>query len=113
MEAALRVYRGKPLINSVTGEEHSLAQILPLVKEYGAAVIGLVQDEEGIPRNSERRLAIANKILKRAEEIGVPREDVIIDCLALAVGADTSSGIVAIETIRQVRAELKVNAGRK
>jgi len=109
LEAALKVYKGKPLINSVTGEEHSLAKVLPLVKEYGAVVIGLVQDNEGIPNNSERRVAIAHKIVQRAEAAGIAREDIIIDCLAFAVGADTSSGLVTLETIRRVKAELGVN----
>lgn len=109
LAAALKVYKGKPLINSVTGEEHSLAKVLPLVREYGATVIGLLQDDEGIPNNVERRVAIAHKILDRAETGGIPRENVIIDCLAFAVGANTSSGSTVIEAIRQVKAELGVN----
>ena len=109
LEAALKVYKGKPLINSVTGEEHSLAKVLPLVKEYGAVVIGLVQDDEGIPNDAERRVAIAHNIVQRAEAAGIPREDIMIDCLAFAVGADTSSGLVTLETIRRVKAELGVN----
>ena len=109
IEEALKVYKGKPLINSVTGEEHSLREILPLVKEYGTAVIGLTQDDEGIPKDSERRVAIAHKIVERAEAIGIRREDIIIDCIASAVGADTSSGVVVIETIREVKATLGVN----
>jgi len=109
LEAALKIYKGKPLINSVTGEEHSLTKILPMVKEYGAAVIGLVQDDEGIPNNAERRVAIAHKIVAQAEAAGIPREDVIIDCLAFAVGAVTSSGPAVISAIRQIKAELGVN----
>lgn len=109
LAAALKVYKGKPLINSVTGEEHSLAKVLPLVKEYGAAVIGLVQDDKGIPSDSEQRVAIAHKIVERAEAAGISREDIIIDCLASAVGADTSSGLVVIETIRRIKDELGVN----
>lgn len=109
LEAALKVYKGKPLINSVTGGEHSMRKILPVVKEYGAVVIGLVQDDEGIPNNSERRVAIAHRIVERALAIGIPDEDVIIDCLALAVGADISSGLITIETIRRVKAELGMN----
>lgn len=109
LEAALKVYRGKALINSVTGEDDALAKVLPLVKEYGAAVIGLVQDDEGIPNNSERRVAIAHKIVERAEAAGISREDIVIDCLALAVAADTSSGLVIIETIQRIKAELGVN----
>ena len=109
LAAALKVYEGKPLINSVTGEEHSLDKILPLVKKYGATVIGLVQDDEGIPKDSERRVAIAHKIVERVEAAGILRQDVIIDCLTLAVGADTSSGLSAIETANRVKAELGVN----
>ncbi len=109
LAAALKVYEGKPLINSVTGEEHSLDKILPLVKEYGATVIGLVQDDEGIPKDSERRVAIAHKIVERVEAAGILRQDVIIDCLTLAVGADTGSGLSAIETASRVKAELGVN----
>ncbi len=109
LAAALKVYQGKPLINSVTGEEHSLGKVLPLVKEYGAAVIGLVQDDEGISSNPERRLAIASKIVDRAQAVGIPRQDIIIDCLAFSVGADTSSALVTIETARRIKAELGVN----
>lgn len=109
LEAALKVYKGKPLINSVTGEEASLKRVLPLVKEYGAAVIGLVQDDEGIPKNAERRLAIARKIVERAEAAGIPRQDVVIDCLTFAVGADAASGLGVIEAARMIKAELGVN----
>lgn len=109
LEAALKVYKGKPLINSVTGEEHSLAKVLPLVKEYGAAVIGLVQDDKGIPKDSERRVAVAHKLVERAETVGIAREDIIIDCLTFAVGADPSSGPAVIEAIRRIKAELGVN----
>ena len=109
LAAALKVYKGKPLINSVTGEEHSLAKVLPLVKEYRAAVIGLVQDEKGIPKDSERRVAVAHKLVERAEAAGIAREDIIIDCLAFAVGADPSSGPAVIEAILKIKAELGVN----
>jgi 5-methyltetrahydrofolate--homocysteine methyltransferase len=109
LAAALKVYRGKPLVNSVTGEEHSLKTVLPLVKEYGAAVIGLVQDEAGVPKDAQRRLAVARKIIERAEAAGIPREDVIIDCLAFAVGADPTSGLVTLETAQRIKAELGVN----
>jgi len=109
LEAALKIYKGKPLINSVTGEERSLAEVLPLVKEYGAAVIGLVQDDEGIPKNAEKRLAIAHKIVERAEAAGVSRENIVIDCLAPSIGADTSAGIAVLEAIRRIKAELGVN----
>jgi 5-methyltetrahydrofolate--homocysteine methyltransferase len=109
LEAALKIYKGKPLINSVTGEEHSLAKVLPLVKEYGAAVIGLVQDDEGIPKDSKRRVSVAHKLVERAEAAGIARQDIIIDCLAFAVGADISSGPAVIEAIGKIKAELGVN----
>jgi 5-methyltetrahydrofolate--homocysteine methyltransferase len=109
LEAALKVYKGKPLINSVTGEEHSLKKVLPLVKKYGAAVIGLVQDDEGIPKDIERRVSNAHKIVKGAEAAGISREDLVIDCLAFAVGAEPDSGAAVIETIRRIKAELGVN----
>jgi 5-methyltetrahydrofolate--homocysteine methyltransferase len=109
LEAALKIYKGKPLINSVTGEEHSLGKVLPLVKEYRAAVIGLVQDDEGVPKNVEKRVSTAHKIVERAESAGIPREDIIIDCLTLAAGADTTSGTAIIEASRQIKHELGVN----
>jgi 5-methyltetrahydrofolate--homocysteine methyltransferase len=100
---------GKPLINSVNGEEDSLARVLPLVAEYGAAVIGLCMDDDGIPNTPEKRLAVAKKIVDRAEGHGIPREDILIDCLALTVGADSQAGWVTLEAIRMVREELGVN----
>jgi len=109
LEAALKTYRGKPIVNSVNGEEHSLEKVLPLVKKYGAAIIGLTMDNEGIPNSPERRVAIAHKIVERAEALGIPRQDVIIDCLAMTVGADSRAGLVVIEAIRRVKAELGVN----
>jgi len=109
LEEAIKVYRGKPLINSVSGEERSLARVLPLAKRHEAAVIGLLQDDDGIPGNVERRVEIARKIVKRAESIGIPREDIIIDCLAFAVGASPGSALVTIEAVRRVKAELEVN----
>jgi 5-methyltetrahydrofolate--homocysteine methyltransferase len=109
LEAALKVYKGKALVNSVTGEEKSLANVLPLIKEYGAAVIGLVQDDKGTPADSVRRVAIAHKIVDRAEVLGIHREDVVIDCLAFAIGADNKSGLTILDTIRRIKDELGVN----
>jgi 5-methyltetrahydrofolate--homocysteine methyltransferase len=109
LEAALKVYKGKPLVNSFTGEEQSLTRVLPLIKEYGAAVVGLVQDDEGIPKDSERRVAVARKLVERAGAAGIRREDIVIDCLAFAVGADAGSGLAVLEAIRRIRAELGVN----
>jgi len=109
LEAAIKIYKGKALINSVSGEEYSLTNVLPMVKEYGAAVVGLVQDDDGIPKDSGRRVSIAHKIVERAEATGIARENIVIDCLAFAVGADTSSGAAVIEAIRKIKAELGVN----
>jgi 5-methyltetrahydrofolate--homocysteine methyltransferase len=107
--AALKVYKGKPLVNSVSGEEKSLTKVLPVIKEYGAAVVGLTQDDEGIPTSADKRVAIAHKIVERAGKAGIPPEDIVIDCLAFAVGADASSGLVTLETIRRIKEELGVN----
>ena len=85
LENALRVYNGKAIVNSVNGEDKVLDAILPLVKRYGAAVIGLTLDENGIPPIAEERVAIAKKIIHAAETYGIPREDVFIDCLTLTV----------------------------
>jgi 5-methyltetrahydrofolate--homocysteine methyltransferase len=109
LEAALKVYEGRPLVNSVTCEDHSLKRVLPIVKEYGAAVIGLVQDEDGIPKDAERRVRIAHKIVERVEAAGIPRENLVIDCLAFAVGAEPHSGVAVIEAIQKIKAELGVN----
>jgi len=109
LEAALKVYQGKPLINSVNGEEKSLERVLPLVAEYGAAVIGLTMDDDGIPKNAEKRLEIAKKIVERAESLGIPRKDVVIDCLALTVSAEPEAAIITLNAIDLVRQELGVN----
>lgn len=109
IEAALKVARGKCLINSVNGEERSLNAILPVAKEYGAAIIGLVMDNNGITHDPEKRLAIAEKILERAVKIGIKEEDVVIDPLAMAVSADPNACLVTMETIRLVHERLGLN----
>jgi len=109
LAAALKVYQGKPLVNSVNGEEKNLDRVLPLVAEHGAAVIGLCMDEGGISDDPHKRLEIARKIVERAEGLGIPREDVLIDCLALTVGADSKAALVTLEAIRLISAELGVN----
>jgi 5-methyltetrahydrofolate--homocysteine methyltransferase len=113
LAAALPVVQGKALVNSVNGEEQSLQAVLHLVKEHGAAVIGLTMDDNGIPSTAEARLAIANKILERAVQMGIPAEDVIIDPLVLTVGADTNAAAVTLRTIELVRRELglSINLG--
>lgn len=109
LAAALAVCPGRPIVNSVTGEEVSLEEVLPLVKEYGVPVIGLTLDEKGIPAEAEARLEIAYRIVERAEAIGIPREDVIIDCLTLSLGANVKAGLATLEATRRVRDELGVN----
>ncbi len=107
--AALSVMPGKPLVNSVNGEEASLNAVLPIVKEYGAAVIGLTMDDEGISNDPEVRLSVAGKILERAAKLGIPAEDVVIDPLVMTVGADQKAGLVTLTTIELVRKEFGVN----
>lgn len=109
LRAALAVYQGRALVNSVNGEEAVLARILPLVQEYDAAVVGLTMDGSGIPAEPAQRLRIAERIVGRAERYGITRERVVIDCLALPVGADQRAAWVALESIRLVTAELGVN----
>jgi 5-methyltetrahydrofolate--homocysteine methyltransferase len=109
LAAALSCYQGKALINSVNGEERSLNAVLPVVKEYGAAVIGLCMDDNGIPETAEQRMAVAGKIIERAGQIGIPVEDVVIDPLALTMGADSGAGRIALHTIESVVKEFGVN----
>ncbi len=109
IEAALKVIEGRCLINSVNGEEKSLAAILPLAKEYDAAVIGLVMDDDGITHDPEKRFKIAEKILERAVKQGIKEEDVVIDPLAMAVSADPNACLVTLETIKLVHDRLGLN----
>jgi 5-methyltetrahydrofolate--homocysteine methyltransferase len=109
LEAALAVCPGRPIVNSVTGEESSLEEVLPLVKRYGVPVIGLTLDEKGIPAEASARVEIAHRIVERAEALGIPREDVIIDCLTLSLGANVKAGLGTLEATRRVMTELGVN----
>ncbi len=106
LEAALRVYAGKPIVNSVNGEEKSLNTVLPLVKKYGACVVGLTLDENGIPKTAEGRFAIAKKILDRALEIGIPKENVFIDCLTLTASAEQEGVVETLNGLNRVKNEL-------
>jgi len=109
LEAALSIYEGNPLVNSVNGEESSLGNILPLVKEHDASVIGLCMDDEGIPETAEARLKVADKIIERAGKLGIGPEKIVIDPLALTMGADSNAGKIALDTIKLVVKELGVN----
>jgi len=106
LEAALRVYNGKPIVNSVNGEEESLSNVLPLVKKYGAAVVGLTLDKNGIPAKAEERFAIAKKILDRALSIGIPKEDVYIDCLTLTASAEQEAVMETLKAVNMVKTQL-------
>jgi len=106
LEAALRVTNGKPIVNSVNAEDESLDAILPLVKKYGAAVVGLTLDKSGIPKKAEERLILAEKILNRALSLGIRREDVFIDCLTLTVGAEQESALETLKAVSLVKEKL-------
>ncbi len=109
LAAALAIYEGKALINSVNGEEKSLNNVIPLAKEFGAAVIGLCMDDNGIPKTAAARFAVAAAIIERAGRAGIPMEDVVIDPLAMAMSADSNSGRIALDTIELVVKEFGVN----
>lgn len=106
LEAGLRVYNGKPIVNSVNGEDESLDNILPVVKKYGASVVGLTLDKGGIPKTAEGRFAIAEKILKRAMDYGIPKEDVFIDCLTLTASAEQDGVMETLNALHRVKNEL-------
>lgn len=106
LEAGLRVYNGKPIVNSVNGEDESLDTILPLVKKYGAAVVGLTLDKNGIPKTAQGRFEIAEKILNRALAIGIPRDDVYIDCLTLTASAEQEGAMETLKALKRVKQEL-------
>jgi 5-methyltetrahydrofolate--homocysteine methyltransferase len=109
LEAGLAVAPGKPLVNSVSGEEKRLDTILPLVKNRGAAVIGLTMDDNGIPKTAEERLAVADKIIERSAKMGIPIEDIVIDPLVLTVGSDSKAALVTLQTVDLLRKEFGVN----
>jgi 5-methyltetrahydrofolate--homocysteine methyltransferase len=109
LEAGLAVYKGKPLINSVTGEEERLERVLPLVKKYGAAVIAISNDETGISEDPDVRFTVAKKIVERAADFGIKREDVVVDPLVMPVGAINDAAARLMHLLRRLREELKVN----
>jgi len=109
LEAGLAVYEGKALVNSVTGEDDRLEEILPLVAKHGAAVVALANDETGIPETPQQRLEIATKIVRVAGDYGIKPEDIVIDPLAMTVGAATDAVTITLETIRLIREHLGVN----
>lgn len=106
MERALRVYNGKPLINSVNGKQEVMEEIFPLVKRYGGVVVALALDEDGIPETADGRLRVAEKIYAKAAEYGIEKKDIIIDALCMTVSSDSKGAITTLETVRRVRDEL-------
>ena len=109
LEAGLEAYQGKAMLNSVTGEEDRLERILPLVKKHGAAVVAICNDDSGISPDINLRYEVAKKIVNRAADFGIPASDVVVDPLVMPVGAVADAGIQALELIRRLRTELRVN----
>ena len=106
MERGMRLYNGKPMVNSVNGKKESIEAVFPLVRKYGGVVVGLVLDEDGIPETADGRIAVAKKIYEAADRYGIPREDIVIDGLAMTISSDTKSALTTLETLRRVRDEL-------
>jgi 5-methyltetrahydrofolate--homocysteine methyltransferase len=109
LEAGLAVYKGKPLVNSVTGEEERLESVLPLIKKYGAAVVAISNDETGISEDPDVRFEVAKKIVHRAADFGIPHSDIVVDPLVMPVGAINTAGRQVMHLVRRLREELKVN----
>jgi 5-methyltetrahydrofolate--homocysteine methyltransferase len=109
LEAGLAVYQGKPLVNSVTGEEERLESVLPLVKKYGAAVVAISNDETGISEDPDVRFAVAKKIVHRAADYGIPVSDIVVDPLVMPIGAINQAGVQVMRLLGRLKNELKVN----
>src|ERR1044071_2641558 len=109
LEAGLAVYKGKPLLNSVTGEEERLESVLPLVKKYGAAVVAISNDETGISEDPDVRFEVAKKIVHRAADHGIPVSDVVVDPLVMPIGAINQAGVQVMRLLGRLKNELKVN----
>jgi 5-methyltetrahydrofolate--homocysteine methyltransferase len=109
LEAGLAVYKGKPLVNSVTGEEERLESVLPLVKKYGAAVVAISNDETGISEDPDVRFEVAKKIVQRAADHGIPACDVVVDPLVMPIGAINKAGVQVMHLLKRLKYELKVN----
>jgi 5-methyltetrahydrofolate--homocysteine methyltransferase len=110
LEAGLAVYKGKALVNSVTGEEERLEAVLPLVKKYGAAVVAISNDETGISEDPDVRFEVAKKIVNRAADYGIPSSDIVVDPLVMPIGAINLAGVQVMKLLHRLRTELKVNS---
>ena len=109
LENALRLYNGKPMVNSVNGKLDSMESVFPLIQKYGAVVVGLCLDESGIPSTSKERLAIAQKIVKKAQEYGIQKKDIVIDGLAMTISSQSDGALVTLDTLQKVKEELNVS----
>ncbi len=109
MEKAMRIYNGKPMINSVNGKDEVMEKVFPLVKKYGGVVVGLTLDENGIPETAEGRIKIAEKIYKTAEKYGIDKKDIVIDPLALTISSDKNSAKTTLEAVRRIKEDLGGN----
>ena len=109
MEKALRIYNGKPMVNSVSGKQESMDAVFPLIQKYGGVVVGLTLDEGGIPETADGRVKIAERILKEAEKYGIEKKDIVIDVLAMTISSEPQGAIVTLEALRRVRRELGVH----
>ena len=109
LEAGLAVYQGKPLVNSVTGEEENMERVLPLVAKYGAAVVAISNDETGISEDPDVRFAVAQRIVNRASDYGIPACDIVVDPLVMPIGAMGTAGQQVFKLLRRLVTELKVN----
>ena len=109
MEAALRIYNGKPMVNSVSGKQESMDVVFPLMQKYGGVVIGLTLDETGIPKTAEERVAVARKIIKEAKKYGIQKKDIVIDVLAMTISSEPEGAKVTLEALKKVREELGVH----
>lgn len=109
LKAGLEAYEGKALLNSVTGEEHRLDQVLPLVKQYGCAVVAISNDDSGISEDIDVRFEVAKKIVERASDYGIAASDIVVDPLVMPVGAINTAGRQVMELVKRLRTELKVN----
>lgn len=110
LEAGLAAYVGKPLVNSVTGEEERMERVLPLVRRYGAAVVAISNDDSGISEDPDVRFAVAKRIVERAADHGIPREDIVVDPLVMPIGAMRTAGQQVFRLVRRLREELGVNS---
>ena len=109
MEQAMRIYNGKPMVNSVSGKQESMDAVFPLIQKYGGVVIGLTLDEDGIPETADGRVAIAEKIIREAAKYGIDKKDLVIDVLAMTVSSEPEGAKITLEALHRVRYDLGVN----